>query len=156
MSAPEPEPDVAATTAEEGVPPVDAAEDIDAFELLDECTQDTTSHAPKDKVELLAEAAMGFEGGEAIQVALWISKRLGADEVPVRLKTLQLVSLFLDVGSEDLTEAIGEHATDAVAECTKFAFDDPKYGDRPAAMIRQTATKVSQRFSVLFPVRFTL
>eukprot|EP01048_Picozoa_sp_COSAG05_P010417 COSAG05_NODE_915_length_6628_cov_1.974269_2_plen_454_part_00 len=127
--------------AEEGVPP----EDWDlAFgvSLMEVCTQDTTSHAPKDKVEALAEAAMEMEGDHAEQVAVWIGERLGHEAVPVKLKTLQLCALFLDVGSEDLVAYMAKAAGHLIRQLVDFNHEDPEYGDRPAAMIRSTASSV--------------
>jgi hypothetical protein len=74
----------------------------------------------------------------------WVSQRMGldTDAIPPKLKSLQLVTLFLDVGSDELVADLGVHTIPAVKALLSFSAVDPTYGDRPSAMIRSTAAKV--------------
>jgi hypothetical protein len=169
---PEPEPQAAEGTAEEGVPPVEAEAEAEpeaegeaeeepeqpaaaaqaddgmesGFQALEMVTTDDTEPAPPEVLEQLGEAAEGLAGDEAAQLGQWLSARLAVESIPVVLKTLQLVGLMLDAaadaGNEELREAFSTHATDAVTAALGFDQVDPDHGERPAQLIRKVAAGV--------------
>lgn len=144
---PAPEPETAA-------PAEQAADEDDmesGFAALEMCTSDDTEPAPAEILEQLGEAAEGLGGDEAAQLAEWLSARLGADSIPIVLKTLQLVGMMLDSAAEskntELREAFATHCGDAVADATGFDKLDPEHGERPAQLIRKVAAGVRAKLT---------
>jgi hypothetical protein len=107
---------------------------------LEEVTKDDETPAAPDQVEGLVAVANGGSPEAQKDMATWLASRLGVDSIPVKLKTLRLMTILNGKGGSNFKLELRNAATEIVQGLTEFsAPPDPVHGDKPAEMVRNFA-----------------
>jgi hypothetical protein len=118
--------------------------------LIMQVTTNDTVKADMEKVRILQQMAKKARPAEARQFALALAERLQEDAIPVKLKVVSILDTLLDIGTEDLMEAVRAVCHTAVKEALWYGAQDTTMANpgRPAAMIRAKAQSIDVKLSV--------
>lgn len=110
--------------------------------MVEACSTADTDEPPKRTAAGLARLAMSAEDQMAKHVCEAIGGRLNEEEMSVKLKTLNLLSMLLTRGSSSFCMAAMECCEPIVERCCSFDRLDPEHGAKPAELIRTNAAKI--------------
>jgi|EP01047_Picozoa_sp_COSAG01_P003183 hypothetical protein len=106
---------------------------------LEEVTKDDEQPAQPDQVDGLVSVANGGSPEAQKEMAVWLSERLKFDSIPVKLKTLRLMTVLNGKGGYNFKVELRNFTEDVQQLITYTAEPDPVHGDKPAAMVRKFA-----------------
>ena len=84
-------------------------------------------------------------------IALWLAQRLDGQATAPRLKTLLLLEKLLTVAHDDNVPVLLSVLKAPAVACLEYRAVDPRYGDRPAALVREKAKLVVSLFDSTQP-----
>ena len=79
-------------------------------------------------------------------ISLWLAQRLGGTTTAPKLKSLLLLEKLLTVAHDDNIPLLTSGCKAAAVACLEWSAVDPRYGDRPAALVREKARAVVSLF----------
>jgi hypothetical protein len=107
-----------------------------------ESTSPDERPTPPDVGENLREGLKGLDEDELVQVAHFIAGRVEFNAVPVKLKSLVLISGLIEAVPA-FKGAVTATCVEAVGAQVQFECEpDPSYGDKPMLMVRAKASEV--------------
>ena len=116
---------------------------------LEEVTKDDETPAQADQVDGLVAVANGGSSEAQKEMADWLAARLKVESIPVKLKTLRLMTVLNGKGGANFKAELRSSAMETVQDLMQFTAEtDPVHGDKPAQMVRKFAESAHGILSV--------
>ena len=122
-------------------PPTEFGEPMQNYILA--ITEDSDAAPAPDYIETAIRRSTLLDPQGAADCAQFFAQRLSFPSVPVKIKTLSLLTRVLNEGGPFMTLQMMTHGLAAIqATCSFTCAPDPKYGDKPMKMVQANAQSV--------------
>ena len=83
-------------------------------------------------------------------ITSWLSKRSTGSDIPVKLKTINLMRMLCEAGNGDYKLSTKVNCISDVQACKAFiAMADPVRGDKPRDMVRRKASELADKLAAM-------
>ena len=118
--------------------------------MLEACTANDESKPPAEVMDSLSETVGSATRELSDAITSWLSKRSTGSDIPVKLKTINLMRMLCEAGNGDYKLSTKVNCISDVQACKAFiAMADPVRGDKPRDMVRRKASELADKLAAM-------